>query len=338
MSIDLVTGGSGFIGAHLVAALLARGREVRVLDLVPPQTQAAGMVFVRGSLLDPACLSQAMAGVCHVYHLAGIASLWTPDRARFEQVNAEGTERVAQAALVHRAARFVHCSTEAILLPARRPDGSALITESREPVLADMPGPYTRSKLLAEHAVRAAVAAGLDAVIVNPTVPIGPGDRNLTPPAAMLAMFLNGQSPAFLDCVLNLVDVRDVAAGMLAAAACGRCGERYILGGDNVALRDLLALLALRSGRTMPKRAIPGSLALMAATIAEAIAAWTGRAPAATREGVRLALRSAPFDSAKARHELGYAPRSFDVALSDALAWLEATRVWRREPAATIRR
>jgi dihydroflavonol-4-reductase len=169
------------------------------------------------------------------------------------------------------------------------------------------------------------VQGGLDALIVNPTVPIGPGDRNLTPPAAMLAMFLGGQSPAYLDCVLNLVDVRDVAAGMVLAAERGRSGERYILGGDNVALRDLLALLERISARPMPKRAVPGWLALASAAVAESAAdLLTGRTPAATREGVKLALRSGPFDSRKARSELGFATRALQETLRDAVTWLSS--------------
>jgi dihydroflavonol-4-reductase len=320
--IDLVTGGSGFIGRHLVTALHARGTRVRVLDLTPPGDLAADIEFVPGSILDPECLDAAMANVRRVYHLAGIAKLWSRDRSDFDRVNAGGTAVVLRAAAARRVERVVHCSTEAILLPKRR-GANALIDETVQPVLSNMPGPYTRSKLAAEQSVLAAVDRGLDALIVNPTVPIGPGDRNLTPPAAMLSMFLNGQSPAYLDCVLNLVDVRDVAAGMVLAAERGRTAERYILGGENVALRDLLNLLERISGRPMPKRAVPGWLALAVATITEWTAdILTGRTPAATPEGVRLALRSGPFDSRKARNELGYAPRPLQDALSDAVAWL----------------
>jgi dihydroflavonol-4-reductase len=189
-----------------------------------------------------------------------------------------------------------------------------------------MPGPYSRSKLAAEQSVLAAAGAGLDALTVNPTVPIGPGDHNLTPPAAMLAMFLNGQSPAYLNCTLNLVDVRDVAAGMLLAADKGRTGERYILGGENVALSDLLRLLEQLSGRRMPSRTVPGWLALTAAASAEwAADYWTARAPVATREGVKLALRSGPFDSQKARRELGYTSRPLQSTARDAVTWLRAS-------------
>ncbi|MPZ40354.1 MAG: NAD-dependent epimerase/dehydratase family protein [Rhizobiales bacterium] len=323
--IDLVTGGSGFIGCHVVAALCKRGVRVRVLDLAPPADLAADVEFVPGSILDPGCLDAAMANVRHVYHLAGLAKLWARDRSDFDRVNAGGTAQVLRAAASRGVARVIHCSTEAILLPARR-GADALIDETVRPALADMPGPYTRSKLAAEQSVRTAVQDGLNALIVNPTVPIGPGDRNLTPPAAMLSMFLNGQSPAFLDCVLNLVDVRDVAAGMILAAERGSAGERYILGGDNVALRELLKMLERISGRAMPKRAVPGWLALASATGAEWVAdVVTGRTPAATREGVRLALRSGPFDSNKARSELGYAPRPLQDALADAVTWLAAT-------------
>jgi len=320
--IDLVTGGSGFIGRHVVTALQARGARVRILDFAPPDDLAADIEFVSGSILDPQCVAAAMTDVRHVYHLAGIAKLWSRDRSDFERINAGGTATVLRAAASHRVGRVVHCSTEAVLLPKRR-GAAALLDESVSPAVADMPGPYTRSKLMAEHSVLTAVQDGLNALIVNPTVPIGPGDRNLTPPAAMLVMFLNGNSPAYLDCVLNLVDVRDVAAGMVLAAERGRSGERYILGGENIALRDLLTLLERISGRPMPNRAVPGWLALASAAVTEwAADVLTTRPPAATREGVRLALRSAPFDSRKARSELDYAPRPLQDVLRDAVTWL----------------
>ena len=257
MPTILVTGGCGFIGRHLVAALRARGARVRVLDLAEPGDVPSEVEFRRGSILDAQCLRSAMEQIEQVYHLAGIAKLWTRDKADFGRINAGGTEMVMQVAAEQGVRRVVHCSTEAILLP-KRTSGGAAIDEGARPDFSDMPGPYTRSKHQAEQAVQAAVRRGLDAVIVNPTVPIGADDRNLTPPAAMLAMFLSGKSPAYLDCVLNLVDVRDVTAGMVLAAERGRTGERYILGGENLALRDLLTLLEQTSGRAMPKLALPG--------------------------------------------------------------------------------
>jgi dihydroflavonol-4-reductase len=325
--IDLVTGGSGFIGRHVVSALRGRGVHVRVLDPAPFDGEdAAEVEVVCGSILDADQVDAAMADVRRVYHLAGIAKLWSRDRRDFDRINATGTATVMRAAAAHRVARVVHCSTEAILLPkysSKDRGAGAPIDETVQPDLSDMAGPYTRSKLAAEQAVRAAMGNGLDALIVNPTVPIGPGDRNLTPPAAMLAMFLSGRSPAYLDCMLNLVDVRDVAAGIVLAGERGRTGERYILGGQNIALRDLLILLERMTSRTMPKRVVPGWLALATAAVAELAAdVVTRRAPAATVEGVRLALRSGPFDSAKARQELGYETRPLAETLADAVAWL----------------
>jgi dihydroflavonol-4-reductase len=215
-------------------------------------------------------------------------------------------------------ARFLHCSTESILLPKRK--RGAAIDESSPPGLADMPGPYTRSKHLGERAALAATGAGLDVVVVNPTVPVGAGDPNMTPPSAMIALFLSGGSPFFLDCILNLADVRDIAEGMILAMQRGRRGERYILGGDNVPLRELLPMLERKSGRRMPKRAVPPALALAAGHVGGFVAdRITGRAPAASAEAVRVALRSAPFDSGKARRELGYAPQPIDTALSAAV-------------------
>jgi dihydroflavonol-4-reductase len=147
----------------------------------------------------------------------------------------------------------------------------------------------------------------------------------MTPPAAMIALFLEGGSPFFLDCVLNLVDVRDLADGIALAGVRGRSGERYILGGENMPLRKLLPILGKASGRPMPKRAVPAALALAVGTVSEWIAdRVTGTVPTATREGVMVALRSAPFDSTKARRELGYAPRPIEGALTEAVAWLLA--------------
>jgi dihydroflavonol-4-reductase len=325
LSTSLITGGCGFLGRHLVAELRARGEHVRVIDLAEPDGLPEEVDFRRGSILDQPALREAMAGARRVYHLAAIPHLWTRDKTDFTLINEDGTKRVLQAALEAQVERVVHCSTEAILLP-KRSGRDTLIDESASPAATDMPGPYTRSKHAAEQAALRAAGGGLDVVVVNPTVPIGPGDRNRTPPAAMLAMFLAGQSPFFLDCVLNLVDVRDVAAGMASAAERGRPGERYILGGENIALRDLLKLLEQVSGRRMPKRALPAPVAIAAAAIAEwAADRVTHRKPVATREGVRLALRSAPFDNRKARTELGYAPRPIQDALTETVRWLSAS-------------
>jgi len=328
----LVTGGSGFVGGHLVRALRERGERVRVLDKDDPAGPLPpGVDFVRGSILDEAAVLDAMRGVGRVYHLAGIPHLWARDKADFDRANAQGTRVVLRCAEALAIGRVVHCSTESILLPKRGRRAGA-IDGSAAPPHEDMPGPYTRSKRAAEQAALEAARAGLDVVIVNPTVPIGPGDRNRTPPAAMLAMFLQGRSPAYLECILNLVDVRDVAEGMILAGDKGRAGERYVLGGDNLRLSEFLRLIEEISGRTMPKRAIPAPVALTAAVVGEWIADHiTGRSPPASLEGVRLALRSGPFDSGKAREELGYAPRPVRFALADAIRWLSTPAAERVE-------
>jgi len=259
-----------------------------------------------------------------VFHLAGLPHFWTGKRGDFDLINGRGTEAVLEAAAAKRIGRVVHCSTESILLPKEH-GPSAVIDEDVLPPMSDMPGPYTRSKHRAEEAALAAARDGLDVVIASPTVPLGAGDRNMTPPAAMVSMFLAGRTPFFLDCVLNLADVRDIAEGLVLAAERGRSGERYILGGENIALRDFLRRLEGASGRRMPTRSLPASVALAFAAMSEWIAdRVTGRAPPATLEGVRLALRSAPFDSRKARVELGYAPRPIDDALAETVRWLSA--------------
>lgn len=320
MAKVLVTGGCGFVGRHLVDELVRRGDEVRVIDIGEPPAFAPGVEYRRTSILDPAGVEDALEGTERLYHIAGIAHLWTAKRSNFDDINRRGTEIVIGSAVRRGTPRIVHCSTESILLPKRR-NGHA-VSEDHVLPLKELPGPYTRSKYLGEQAALQAARAGANLVVVNPTVPVGAGDANMTPPAMMMALFLKGGTPFFLDCMLNLVDVRDVARGIVLAGDKGRAGERYILGGENVALRELLKLLEQVSGRKMPKRTIPAGIALSAGIVGDLISRVTKKEPAATREGVLLALRSAPFDSSKARRELGYDPRPVEEALREELDWL----------------
>ena len=252
----LVTGGSGFIGQHLVPVLQARGRSVRVLDIHSPES-AAGVQFVNGSILDPAAVSEALDDVDEVYHLAGLPGMWVPDKNDFHAVNCRGTEIVLAAARKRGVARFLHCSTESILFgPSNR---EPTVTENVRTTLEEMPGAYTRSKMQAEQLALAAAASGFPVVIANPTMPIGP-HRNLTPPTAMLRYFLERRFQFYVDFVLNLVDVRDVAAGLLLVMERGQVGQRYILGGENVSLGKLLGMVSALSGRNALRIPLPADL------------------------------------------------------------------------------
>jgi len=230
-------------------------------------------------------------GVDEVYHLAGLPGMWMPDKNDFYAVNCRGTEIVLAAARERGVSRFLHCSTESILFGPSNTD--PLITESVRTTPEEMPGAYTRSKMLAEQRAQQAAASGFPVVIANPTMPIGP-HRRLTPPTAMLHYFLNRRIQVYIDFVLNLVDVRDVAAGLVLAMDRGRVGERYILGGENISLRKLLHVISLISKRNALR--IP------------------------TVEGVRIALHSKPLSNEKSQRELGYAPRSIEPALRDIVA------------------
>jgi dihydroflavonol-4-reductase len=323
MARVLVTGGAGFVGRHLVERLHARGDEVRVLDIAAPPQRIDGVDYIAGSILNPQDVAAALTGVDCLYHIAGIAHLYAQPVSRFDDINRRGTEIVLGEAVRAGTPRILHCSTESILLPPRSGGTPQPVNETRPLTVEDMPGPYTRSKLRGEQIALQHARDGANLVVVNPTVPIGHGDENMTPPAMMLDLFLSGGSPMFLDCNLNFVDVRDVADGIILAADKGRAGERYILGGENVALRDLLRRLEAMSGRPMPRRTVPAAVALAAGTVSEWVSrTFTGKTPAATREGVLLALRSAPFDSSKAKSELGYAPRPIEEALRGEIDWL----------------
>ena len=324
MTCVLVTGGSGFIGQHLVATLVASGRQTRVLDVRPPGRTVANAQYIKGSVLDRELVDQALDGVDEVYHLAGLPGMWVARKDDFHAVNYRGTEVVISAARKRGIARLLHCSTESILFRSS-PAGEAGVEDTLL-TADDMPGPYTRSKLLAERLAMEAAASGFPVVIGSPTMPIGPHDHNLTPPTAMLRHFLGKRFQFYLDFVLNLVDVRDVASGLILAMERGKVGNRYILGGESIPLRKLLEHVAAISGRDSLRVPVPGQLAEVTAAILEFMADHVTRTPpAATAEAVRIALRSTALSTERARRELGYAPRPIESALRETIAYLAST-------------
>ena len=324
MTCVLVTGGSGFIGQHLVATLVASGRQTRVLDVRPPGRTVANAQYIKGSVLDRELVDQALDGVDEVYHLAGLPGMWVARKDDFHAVNYRGTEVVISAARKRGIARLLHCSTESILFRSS-PAGEAGVEDTLL-TADDMPGPYTRSKLLAERLAMEAAASGFPVVIGSPTMPIGPHDHNLTPPTAMLRHFLGKRFQFYLNFVLNLVDVRDVATGLILAMERGKVGHRYILGGESIPLKKLLEHVAAISGRDSLRVPVPGQLAEVTAAILEFMADHVTRTPpAATAEAVRIALRSTALSTERARRELGYAPRPIESALRETIAYLAST-------------
>lgn len=323
--MNLVTGGAGFIGSHLVRQLVERGEPVRVLEL-PDATvdhlPISHIELVRGDIRDDASVKAAVRGCDRVYHLAGDPNLWRRDRGQFEAINHRGAERVMRQALDAGASRVLYVSTESILATRGHAPGAVESLRLRE---SDMLGPYCLSKFRGERAAFALADAGAPVIVCSPTLPIGPGDRNLTPPSRLAVAFCRGRVPAFVDCRFNLIDARDVADGLVRAMQRGRPGLRYLIGGHNTRLADWLAVLARVVGRAAPRRTVPYPLALATGWLSERWADLvTHRTPMATVTGVRLTRRSMHFDASASLAELGLSPRSVEVSTSDAVAWYRA--------------
>lgn len=317
---SLVTGGGGFIGSHLVRQLQENGDIVRVLEL-PDVPLPANVEIVRGSICDAHTVRKALKGVQRVYHLAANPNLWAAKKSDFNLVNFEGTRTVFTELAKHDIEVVVYTSTESIWLGSTRRDN--LPDAATERTLSEMPGPYCRSKFLAEQEAFKAVKMGLPVIIVAPTLPVGPGDRLITPPTRMILDFLNTKIPAYLDCGFNMADVRDIAQGHILAAERGRVGERYILGNENLTLGELLHWIEEITGLMMPKWRIPYWFALVTGIVSEFAADYvTHRSPRAPLTGVRLARRPMFFDSKKAINELGFPQNSVRQALADEIEWL----------------
>lgn len=318
----LVTGASGFVGAAVVRALLARGRKPRVF--LRPQSDRRNLrgldVEPRlGSLEDGGSLAAAVAGCGALYHVAADYRLWVRDESAMYRANVDGTRLLMEAALAQGVARIVYTSSVATLGVIG--DGTPS-DETTPSTLTDMIGPYKRSKFMAEEVVRDLVRArGLPAVIVNPSTPVGPGDVKPTPTGRMIVEAASGKMPAFVDTGLNIVHVDDVAAGHVLAEEQGVAGERYILGGEDLSLAEILRRIALLTGRKPPTISVPIPAIWPIAIAAEAWARLSGREPFVTRDGLRMARKKMFFSSAKAERALGYRARPAQAALADAVAW-----------------
>lgn len=321
----LVTGGAGFIGSHLVDRLVAEKQDVRVLEKPGVDTSHLPehkIEIIPADLRDKQSVENAVKGCDVVLHLAANPNLWAPDPDEFEQVNHQGTRHVLEAARNTGARRVVHVSTESILAPLSH---NGVITEQTRTILDDMIGPYCRSKWLAEQAARQAAEAGDPVVIVSPSIPIGPGDRNLGPPSRMICDFCNGRIKAHLNANLNLIDVHDVADGIWAAAQNGEIGRSYLLVHENWTILDLLQYLADLVERPVPRWRVPYSLALAFGYLEEWFCSYvvTGRRPMATVTGVKLTQRSLHFDGQKSARDLGLkAMRSCRKAIAESVDWL----------------
>jgi dihydroflavonol-4-reductase len=323
----LLTGGTGFVGSAVARALLREGWQVRAL--VRPNSnhrnlQGLEIETVAGDLNDRSSLDHAIAGCEALFHVAADYRLGVSRPEELYRTNVEGTRNVLNASRSAGVGRVVYTSSVATIgIPA---DGSPGREET--PVaLADMIGHYKRSKFLAEQVARDAARAGASVVIVNPSTPIGPGDVKPTPTGQMVLDAAAGRMPAYLDTGLNVVHVDDVAAGHLLAFHRGRDGERYILGGDDMTLREILVEIARIAGRSPPRIRLPNAAVLPLAYAAEAMAWLTGRTTRITVEAVRMARKRMFFSSDKAVRELGYRWRARTKAFEDAVLWLREQRL-----------
>ena len=326
MKPTLVTGASGFVGWHVARLLAERGHQVRALVRKSSRIDNLDCERVTGDLRDSASLERAAAGCGTVFHVAADYRLWSKDPTELYASNVDGTRNVLSAAKAAGVERFVYTSTVGCIgIP---PGG---IGDEDMPVsIADMSGAYKRSKFMAEQVALEFARDGFPVVIVNPTAPMGDHDIKPTPTGQIILDFLDGAMPAFIDTGLNVVNVRDVGLGHLLALERGQVGSRYILGSENMTLRQILQGLATITGRKAPTIEIPYFIAYAAGVVTTAWAHVSNTPPRAPLEAVQMAKKKMWVSHAKAAHELGYTPQPASTALVDAVKWFEDMRSKRR--------
>ena len=321
----LVTGSTGFVGAAVVRALNATGTEVRVLIRRDSDLRNLGGLKVEqayGDLRDRDSLRRALSGCQQLYHVAAHYALWAKDPSVFYEVNVAGTRTLLETARELGIERIVYTSTiGAIGLLI----GGGLGTEETPVSLSHMAGDYKRSKYLAEQEVLKLARAGLPVVIVNPSAPVGQGDIKPTPTGQMIVDFMKGRMWAYIETGMNLVDVDDVAVGHLRVMERGRVGERYILGNQNLSLREIFEILSKLTGVMAPRIKLPWQAILPLAHINRWIADYlTHQSPRIPLEGVRMAKYRMHYDCTKAVRELGLPQTSVELALEKAVRWFRA--------------
>jgi dihydroflavonol-4-reductase len=320
-----VTGATGFVGSHVARALAERGAELRLLVRSTSRTDNIADLraeIAAGDLRDPASLKNAMTGCEFVFHVAADYRLWVRDPEQMYRANVEGTRAIIQAALASGVHRVIYCSSVATM--GFSSDGT--IADENSPVsLDDMVGHYKRSKFMAEQVALEAGRSGANVVVVNPTTPIGESDLKPTPTGRIIVDFLNKKFPAYVDTGLNLADVREVARGHLLAMERAAPGERYILGGEDLTLKQILDKLAALTGLPSPTAKVPHAVAMGFAVLDQFFTGTLrGKEPRATVDAVRMGRKKMFASSTKAERELGYRIVPVEDALRRAITWFQS--------------
>lgn len=323
--LTFVTGATGFLGSHVARALASEGAQLRLLTRSTSNTsniEDLNADVVTGDLRQPDSLSKAMAGCDAVFHVAADYRLWVRDPEEMYRANVEGTRAILQAAARSGVRRVVHTSSVATM---GFTSNGTLADENSPVSLDNMIGPYKRSKFMAEQVAIEAARAGQDVVIVNPTTPVGERDIKPTPTGRIIVDFLKKKFPAYVDTGLNLVDATECARGHIAAFERGKPGERYVLGGENLTLKEILDKLAAITGLPSPSIRVPYFMALATGVIDEIVTGRIrGREPRATIDAVRMGRKKMFVTSAKAERDLGWKMVSVDNALQRAVEWFRA--------------
>jgi dihydroflavonol-4-reductase len=318
----LVTGAAGFLGSHVTRQLVARGEEVRVLIRASSSNRAISdlpLEYVTGDLRDPASLERAMKGVQRVFHVAADYRLWAKRSQDIYDSNVGGTKNLLTAAKAAGVAQLIYTSTVATIAV----DRLELPNEFTDSKLAEMIGHYKRSKWMAEQEALKAAKEGLPVVVAMPTTPVGPWDWKPTPTGKIILDFLNGKMPGYVETGLNFVGVEECAAGHLLVAERGKVGERYLLGAENLTLKEMLDTLAKITSLPAPGMKIPHGVALGVAYLESTLSRLVGREPQIPVDGVKIAQHKMFVDCSRAQKELGFQPGSVAAALERAVRWYQ---------------
>src|SRR5271166_1254370 len=319
----LVTGAAGFLGSHVTRQLVARGESVRVLMRPSSNNRAISdlpLEYVTGDLRDAASLERAMNRVKRVFHVAADYRLWAKNPKDIYDSNVGGTKNLLAAAKKAGIEQLIYTSTVATIAVER----PGLPNESTEAKLEEMIGHYKRSKWMAEQEVLREARSGFPAIVAMPTTPVGPWDWKPTPTGKIILDFLNGKMPGYVETGLNFVGVEECAAGHLLVAEKGKTGERYLLGAENLTLKQLLDTLAKITGLSAPGMKIPHGVALGVAYLESTLSRLVGREPQIPVEGVKIAQHNMFVDASRAQKELGFQTGAVSAALERAVRWYQA--------------